>query len=96
MMRRVVQRRDHRGRELHQIAHLQHPVGFEDVFAFIEAEFSGEHSAPGRVHPLDDFESHDGRETAVAQLGFNQREQIIGFFLVALGVGVAGDAEKFA
>ena len=46
--------------------------------------------------PLADFEPHDRREAAVAQLGLDQRQQVVGFFLVALGVGVAGDAEKFA
>ena len=50
-----------------------------------EPDPSGEH-----------FEPHDRREAAVAQLGFDQREQVVGLFLVALGVGVAGDAEKFA
>ena len=45
--------------------------------------------APHRLH------SDDGREAAVAQFGFDQCQQIVGLVLVALGVGVAGDTEKF-
>ena len=47
-------------------------------------------------HAPHDFQPHDRREAAIAQFGFDQRQQIVGFFLVALGIGVARDAEKLA
>ena len=96
MMRRVVQRGIIDEGQLHQVAHLHHAVGLEHVLALVEAEFRGEHAAMGRVHALGDFHPHDRREAAVAQFGLDQREQVVGFFLVALGIGIAGDAEKFA
>ena len=48
------------------------------------------------VHPAADLEAHDRREAAVAQLRLDHRQQIVGLFLVALGVGVARDAEQLA
>ena len=47
-----------------------------------------------RIHSGQHFEPHDWRETAIAQLGFDQRQQVVGLVLVALGVGVARHAEK--
>ena len=46
--------------------------------------------------PSHGFQPHDRREAAIAQLGFDQRQQIVGLFLVALGIGVARDAEELA
>ena len=46
--------------------------------------------------PWPDLEPHDRREAAIAQLGLDHRQQVVGFLLVALGVGVARDAEQLA
>ena len=94
MMRRVVQRGLVERRQLGQVAHREHPIDFEHVGAFVQPEFGREHPAMNRVDAGEHFEPHDWRETAVAQLGFDQREQVVGLVLVALGVGVARHAEK--
>ena len=47
-----------------------------------------------RVHAGHHFQPHDWRKAAVAQLGLDQRQQIVGLVLVALGIGVARDAEQ--
>ena len=96
MMRRVVQRGHDRARDLHQIAQRKHAVDLEDVLMFVESELGGEHAAPRRIHPLADLESHDRGKAAVAQFGFDHREQVVGFLFVALSVGVARNAEEFA
>ena len=47
-----------------------------------------------RVDAGHHFEPHDWRKAAVAQLGFDQRQQIVGLVFVALGIGVARDPEQ--
>ena len=48
------------------------------------------------VHVFLHFQPDDGRELALAQFGFDHHQQIVGQVLVALGDGVAGDAEQLA
>ena len=48
------------------------------------------------VHVLLHFQPDDGSELALAQFGFDHHQQIVGQILVALGDGVAGDAEQLA
>ncbi len=48
----------------------------------------------GRAHGRRHFEADRGRAAAVAELGFDQREEVVGLFLVALGVGVPRHAEE--
>ena len=71
MMRRIVQRRNVERRKFHQVANLEHAVGFEDVGVLVEAEFGREHPAMRRVHPAQYFEAHDRGEAAVAQFGLD-------------------------
>ena len=47
-----------------------------------------------RINSAQHFEPHDWRETAVAQLGFDQSQQVVGLVLVALRVGVARHPKK--
>ena len=96
MQRGIVQRRLVDRRQLHQVAQGQHAVRLEHVERISQAKLRREHVASGRIHPASDFEPNDGRETSVAQLGLDQLEQVVGLVLVALGVGVAGDAEQLA
>ncbi len=44
--------------------------------------------------PLADLHAHDGRELALAQLGLDHLEEIVGLLLVALGDRVARDPEQ--
>ncbi len=95
-MGRVVQRRILDRHQFHQVAQHQHPVDVEYVLAFVKPQLEGEHPAMRRLHPFAYFEADDGSEAPVAQLRLDHREQVVGFLLVALGVGVAGDAEELA
>src|SRR6266851_7150635 len=96
-MRRIVQSGDLERGQLHQIAHRQDSaVDLEDVGPLVESEFGCDHPTVHRVHSLHHFESHDRREAPVAQLSLDEREQVVGVFFVALGIGVARDAEKLA
>src|SRR5229473_6906539 len=96
-VRRIVQSGDLERGKLHQIAHREDAaVGLEDVGPLVESEFGCEHPAVHRVHSLHHFEPHDRRETPVAQFSLDEREKVVGVFFVALGVGVARNAEKLA
>jgi hypothetical protein len=94
MVRRIVQGDLVELGDFHQIAQRQHALDVDDVGLFVEAELGGEHAAVLWVHAGYHFEPHDRREAAVAQLGLDHGQQIVGVFLVALGVGVARDAEQ--
>ena len=93
---RVVQRGQVERRDLHQVAQAEQPLALEHVLALVEAELGGEHAAMHRIDAVADLEAHDRRELALAQLGLDHRDQVVGVLLVALGVGVAGDAEELA
>ena len=49
-----------------------------------------------RVDPFAHLHAHNRSKAAVAQLGFDHRQQIVGFLFVALGIGIAGDPEELA
>ena len=84
-------------RELHQVAQAEHARRPRTTSALlVEAELGGEHAAVERRHARADLEADDRREAAVAQLRLDHRQQIVGLLLVALGVGVARDAEQLA
>src|SRR5216683_369304 len=96
-VRRIVQSGDVERGKLHQIAHREDSaVDLEDVGALVESEFGCEHPTVHRVHSLHHFEPHDRREAPVAQFSLDEREQVVGVFFVALGVGVARNTEKLA
>ncbi len=93
-VRGIVQLRNIESGQLHQVAHADHHVGFVDVAVLVQAQFGGQHAPPRRIDVVRRLQANDGRELAVAQLGLDHREQIVGRILVALGVGIAGDPEQ--
>ena len=96
VMDRVVQRRQLEARDLEQIAQAERRAGLEHVAVLVQAELDRQHAAMHRVDALADLEPDDRRELAIAQLGLDQRHQIVGVLLLALGVGVAGHPEELA
>src|ERR1700722_18511323 len=71
MMRKIVQRGNVERCKLHQVANLDHTVGFEDVSVLVEAEFGRKHPAMRRGPPPQHFETNDRGKTPVAQFGLD-------------------------
>ena len=74
------------------VGEVEQAIHFEDV-GRIKVEFAQQQAAVIVRHAARHFQTHHGGETALAQFAGDHRQQIVGHFLVAADVGVAGDAE---
>jgi hypothetical protein len=96
VMRLVVQFGPIDGGDLEQIAQAHHPVGLEHVGFLVQTQFGGQHAAVQRMHVGLHLEAHDRCEAALAQLGLDQGQQVVGLLLGLFRDRVAGDPEQFA
>ena len=88
MVRRVVEFGNIECRQIHQIAQSQHDVVLVNVAFLVQPQFGGQHALEQGRHRRVHLQAHDGRELAVAELGFDHRQQVAGDFFVKFGVGI--------
>ena len=93
---RIAQRRELERRNLEQVPHGEHGLRLEDVLVRVQAQLGREPAPAVGIHAALDLHPDDGRETALAHLGLDHREQIVGDVRLAGEVRVAGDVEGLA
>ena len=79
--------------DFHQIAVGQNARRFEDIFLFIDTQFSGQHAPVVRGHFLGGLQPDDIGEFPVPERRLDHCQQIIGLFFPSIGNGVSGHSE---
>ncbi len=81
--------------DFHQILFGQDTGGLEDILLLVDAQLGGQHAPMLGGHVGGGLEPDDVGELAVAQGRLDHRQQVVGLLLPSIGVGVAGNPEKF-
>ena len=77
-----------------KVGHRHEAVDFMDVLGG-ESKLARQKTDVLGRHPLGNLHPYDRSEAAITQLAFNQRQEVVRFLFVTLGVGIAGHAKEF-
>ena len=95
-MLRVMERRVFQLGDLHDVTQREEPVHCGYVLLLVQAELRRKTSQVLRCHSRRHFHANHRSELAFAKARLDEGQEVVRFFLVHHGIGVARDAELLA